>query len=159
MTHNAASTLLHSKVDELTEAEEQEVVGGDDEKGLSPTIPHREGAIFPVTFFQTVYGIQQIADGSKAGVVGLGAVIDNGDGLGITLLGCPLFEDGGKLMIGNDDMLIDIRNGIDVIEHTTKDGVVTNLEQWLGEVLGKLTQTGGVAGGYDDGFHEKLIEN
>lgn len=57
-------------------------------------------------------------------------------------------------MVGNNDMFIDIRNGIDVIEHTTKDGVVTNLEQGLGEVLGKLTQTGGVTGGNNDGFHE-----
>ena len=62
-------------------------------------------------------------------------------------------------MVGNNDMFIDIRNGIDVIEHTTKDGVVTYLEQWLGKVLGELAQTGGVTGGNDNGFHEKLIEN
>ena len=62
-------------------------------------------------------------------------------------------------MVGNDDMFIDIRNGIDIIEHTTKNGVAAYLEQWFGEVLGELAQTGGVAGGNNNGFHEKLIEN
>ena len=153
MTHDAARTFLLGKVYKLSEAEEKEVVGGDDEKGLSPTLPHREGAIFPIAPFQTVYGIQQVADGPKAGVIGFGAIIDNGDGLGIVLLGCPLLEDGGKLMIGDDDMLIDIGDSIDIIEHTTKDGVVTNLEQWFGEVLCKIPQASGVASGDYNGFH------
>jgi hypothetical protein len=57
-------------------------------------------------------------------------------------------------MVGNNDMFIDIGNGIDIIKHTTKNGVGAYLEQWLGKILGEFPQTGGVAGGNNDGFHE-----
>ena len=159
MAHDTARAFLLGKVDELPETEEEEVVGGKNEKSLSPTLPHREGAAFPVTLFKTVYGMQQIADGSQAGVVGFGAIIDDGDGLGIVLLLGPLLKDGGELMVSDDDMLVDIGDGVDIIEHTAKNGVITYLEQWFGEVLGELAQAGGVTGGNDDGFHERLIEN
>ena len=96
---------------------------------------------------------KEITDGTQAGVVGLGAIVDDGQGLGIVLLAGPLFEDGGKLMISDDDVFIDIGDGIDVVQHAAEDGVVTNLQQGFGKILGQLTQAGGVTGGDDYGFH------
>ena len=71
------------------------------------------------------------------------------------LLG-PLFEDGGKLVVRNDDVFIHVGDGIDVVQHTAEDGVVTNLQQRFGKILGQLTQAGGITGGDYYGFH--LVE-
>ena len=100
-----------------------------------------------------INGKKEITDGTQAGVVSLGTIVDDGQGLGIVLLAGPLFEDGGELMICDDDVFIDVGDGIDVVQHTAEDGVVTNLQQGFGEILGQLTQAGGVTGGDDDGFH------
>lgn len=97
---------------------------------------------------------QQVADSAKAGVVGLGAIIDNGDGLGIALLCSPLLEDGGKLMISDDDVLVYLGDSVYIIKHTAEDGVSTYLQQGLGEVLRELAQASGIAGGDYNGFHE-----
>ena len=96
---------------------------------------------------------EEIADGTQAGVVALGAIVDDGQGFGIVLLAGPLFEDGGKLMVSHNDVFIDVGDGIDVVQHAAEDGVVTNLQQGFGKILGQLTQAGGVTGGDDDGFH------
>ena len=41
-------------------------------------------------------------------------------------------------MVGYDDVFGDIGNSVDIIEHTSKDGALTNLEQWFGEVFGEF---------------------
>ena len=56
-------------------------------------------------------------------------------------------------MVGDDDVLINLGDGVDIIEHATENGVFSYLEQGLGKVLGELTQTGGVACCYYDIFH------
>lgn len=99
---------------------------------------------------------KEVADGTEAGVVGLCTIVDDGQGLAIMLLLGPLFEDGGELVVRNDDVFIHIGDGVDVVQHTAENGVVTNLQQWFGKVLGQLTQSGGVTGGDDYGFH--LVE-
>ena len=106
-----------------------------------------------------INGKEEITDGPQAGVVGLGAIVDDGQGLGIVLLAGPLFKDGGELMISDDDVFIDIGDGIDVVQHTAEDCVVTNLQQGFGEVLGQLTQASGVTGGDDDGFHVSFFRS
>ena len=98
-------------------------------------------------------GEEEITDGTQAGVVALSAIVDDGQGLGIVLLAGPLFEDGGELMISLYDVFIVVGDGIYVVQHTAEDGVVTNLQQRFGKILGQLTQAGGVTGGDDDGFH------
>ena len=99
---------------------------------------------------------KEVADGTEAGVVGLGSIVDDGEGFCIVLFAGPLSEDGGELVVGNDDVFIHVGDGIDVVQHAAKDGVVTNLQQRFGEILGQLTQSGGVTGSDDDGFH--LVE-
>ena len=65
---------------------------------------------------------------------------------------CPVFEDVGELMVGDDDVFIDVRYAIDVIEHTVQDGAVAYLEQGFGEIFGQLAKSGGIAGCNYDGF-------
>ena len=50
-------------------------------------------------------------------------------------------------MVGDDDMFINLRDAVDVIEHTTEDGVFTYFQQGLWEVFGQLTQSRSVTCG------------
>ena len=131
--------LLPGKVDELLESEEQQVVGG----------YHQH----VVVYVAALHGQQQVADGAQAGVVGLCAVVDDGDGLLVVLLLLPCLEDGGELVVSDDDVLVDVADGVDVVEHAPQDGVVAYLQQGLGMVAGQLTQSGGIACGNDDVLH------
>jgi len=71
-------------------------------------------------------------------------------------LGCgPLLEMGGELMVGDDDVLIDETAGGDVIDQPVEDGLITDLQQWLREVLGEWVEAGGVACGEDESGHGK----
>ena len=133
VAHDAGGVLLQGEVDELLEGEEQEVVGSNYEH--------------VVVDVQLVDGKEEVAHGSQTGVVGLGAIVDNGDGLGVGLTGRPFLEDGGKLVVGDDDVLIDLGDAVDIIEHTAQYGTLAYLQQGLGEVLGEFAQAGGVAGG------------
>ena len=45
-------------------------------------------------------------------------------------------------MVGNDDVLIDLGDGIYIIEHTPQDRTIADFEQRFGEVLGQFAQTG-----------------
>jgi len=47
----------------------------------------------------------------------------------------PVLEDGGELMVGDDDVLIDIGDGVDVIKNTVKNRGGTYLEEGFGKVL------------------------
>ena len=69
------------------------------------------------------------------------------------LFGGPFLENGGELMVGNDDVFGDIGNPVDIIEHAAQYGAFTNLEQRFGEVFGEFSQTGGVTCGKNDCFH------
>jgi hypothetical protein len=53
-------------------------------------------------------------------------------------------------MVGDDDVLIDETAGGDVIDQPVEDGLITNLQQGLREVLGEWVEAGGVACGEDD---------
>ena len=41
-------------------------------------------------------------------------------------------------MVGYDDVFGDIGNSVDIIEHTSKDGAFTDLEQRFGKVSGEF---------------------
>ena len=89
--------------------------------------------------------------------VGGQAVIDDGDGLVAFAFFGPVVEDVSKLVVGDDDMLIDVCYTVDVVNHASKNGVVANLEQWFWKVFCQLTQSCGVAGGNNDIFHLVLL--
>jgi len=156
VTHDATGSLLLGKIDKFLKREEEEVVGGKDKEVMpNRTLPNPpcEGGSLNTLLVYMFDGQQQVADGTEAGVVGLGSIINDSQGLGIVLFLGPCFEDGGKLMVRNNDMFVHLGDGIDVVQHTAENGVVTNLQQWFGKILGQLTQSGGVTGGDDYGFH------
>ena len=69
----------------------------------------------------------------------------------------PVFEDASKLMVRNDDMLIYLRNTIDIIQHPSQDGILTYLQQWLWEVLRQLSKPRGVSRRNYNTFHIYLF--
>ena len=131
--------ILHK----VTEREEQQVVGCYDKE--------------VIVYLQFVHGKEEVANSTESGVVGLCAIIDDGDGFGIGLLVFPLVEDVGKLVVGDDDVLIDVGNGINVIKHTSQDSVVAYLKQRLGKILCQFAEASGVTCCYYDILHCGLI--
>ena len=127
----------------VTEGEEQQVVGSYDKE--------------VIVYLQFIHSKEEVADSTESGVVGLCAIIDDGDGFGIGLLVFPLVEDVGKLVVGDDDVLVDVGNGIDVIKHTSQDSVVAYLQQRLGKVLCQFAKASGVTCCYYDILHCGLI--
>jgi len=105
-----------------------------------------------------VNGIEQIADGAKAGLVRQSPVIDHRHLPAVGEAFCPVFEYAGKLVVGDDYVLIDLRDAVDVIEHHAQDGAVPYLQEGLGEVLGEFPQAGGIAGGYHYILHNPIID-
>lgn len=124
VTHDAAGALRLGVVDELTEGEEEQVVGR-----------HHEQVVVDV---ELVHGEEQVADGPQSGVVGLCAVVDDRDGFGIVCRRLPLVEDGGEAVVRDDDMFGDVVDGVDIVEHPAEDRVVADLQQWFWEILGEL---------------------
>ena len=152
MAHNATSAFLQGEVHELLKGEEQEVIGSDYKEIMVWAL-----ALAMAMAGNVIDGKKEVAHGTQAGVVGLGTIVYNGDGLGIGLLRGPFAEDGGELVVGDEDVLIDLGDAVDVIEHAAQDGALADLQQGLGEVLGEFAQTGGVTGGYDDILHSNVI--
>ena len=56
-------------------------------------------------------------------------------------------------MVGDDDVLIHLRDGVNVVQHTPQNGALPYFEEGFGEVLGKFPQAGSVAGCYYYVFH------
>ena len=114
VTHDAAGLFLAGKVNKLAEGEEQQVVSS-----------HHQQIFVNL---QLIESKQQVADGSETGVVGLRPVVDDGDGLGVVLLSGPRAEVVGKLVVGDDDVLVNLGNGVNVVEHAPEDGATANLQ-------------------------------
>lgn len=145
VTHDAAGLLLLCKIYKLLETEEQYIVGSNDKE--------------IITDAEFVERKQEVTDGTKTRLVGRGAIIDDGDGLGVGGGLLPIFENLCELMIGDDDVLVDVGNLINISKHAIEDGRGAYLEKRLREVAGKLTQTGGIASSDDDGYHEGYEED
>lgn len=71
------------------------------------------------------------------------------------LLRGPSLEDVGKPVVSDDDMLIDVINPVNVIEHTTKYGILPYLKQRLRKIPCQLSQPGRISGCYNDILHTK----
>ena len=54
------------------------------------------------------------------------------------MLFCPKLEYACKPPVGDDYVLINLRDGIYVVQHTPQNGALANLKERLGEVLGEL---------------------
>ena len=81
-----------------------------------------------MALLDVVDGKKEVTDGAEAGFIGLCAIVNDGDGFGVCLFACPFFKDGGKLMIGDDDVFVNIWNTINVVEHTTENGTLSNFQ-------------------------------
>ena len=85
-----------------------------------------------------VHRKEQVTDRAQAGFVGEGAVVHNGNGLGRGPLLRPEPEDIGELAVCDDDMLVNLRDCVNIVQHPPQNGVGANLQKRLWEVLGEL---------------------
>ena len=69
------------------------------------------------------------------------------------LFSFPLLKDGGKLMVRDDDMLINLCNAIDIIHHPAQNCILPNLQQWFRKVLCQFTQPCGIASRNNNTYH------
>ena len=104
MIHDATGLLGFGEVHELAEGEEEKVI-----------CRYHEQVIVQLQF---IHCEEQVSYCAKTCLVGRSAIIDNRDRLGVVLLCRPFLKDMRKTMVGDDDMFVNLRNGIDVIEHT-----------------------------------------
>ena len=139
MAHDAGGLLLLSKFHKLAEREKEEVIGCHDEK--------------VVIEMQGFDGKEQIAYGTKTGFIGLRSVIHDDHGFTVMTVLLPRLEDGGKLMIGDDDVLCDVGDGVNVTKQAVENGVFTNLQQGFRCVARQLAQTRGVSSCNDYCLH------
>ena len=120
--------------------------------GANPVFDEEEGYYYEEEDFPPTATFE-VADGAKAGFIRFGAVINNRNGLLVVLPCNPLLENGCKLMVGDNDMLVNVGNLIDVVEHASQNRRFPYLQQRLRKVPGQLTQTGGVTGSYNYILH------
>lgn len=111
MTHDATGLLGLGEIDKLLETEEEDVVGSNDQ----------QGRIALIATVEIIDGEQQVADSTETSFVGFGTVVKDGDGLSVASILHPGLEVMGELMVGDDDVLVDIRNTVDIDEHTIED--------------------------------------
>ena len=103
VAHDATRLLLAGKVDELLEREEQQVVSC-----------HHEQVVVNLQFVESK---QQVADGSQTGFIGFRTVVNDGDRFAIVYTPAPLFKDGSKAMVCNNDVLVNGIDTVDIVEH------------------------------------------
>lgn len=139
VTHDARRVFLVCKLHEFCKREEKEIVGCYDEE--------------VVIYIEFVHCEEKIADGTKTGIVGFCSIVNYGNGLGVFQVLCPFLEDVGELMVGDDDVLIYLWYLVDIIKHTTEDGALPYLEEWLWEVLCQFAKASGIASGNNYIFH------
>ena len=60
-------------------------------------------------------------------------------------------------MVRDNDMLINLRNLVDIIEHPTQNRVLTYLQQWLWEILCQLPQPRGISCRNNNILHSKSV--
>ena len=111
MTHDATGLLGLGEIDKLLETEEEDVVGSN----------NQQGRIALIATVEIIDGEQQVADSTETSFVGFGTVVEDGDGLSVASILHPGLEVMCELMVGDDDVLVDIRNTVDIDEHTVED--------------------------------------
>ena len=111
MTHDAASLLGLGKIDKLLETEKEDVVGSYD----------KHGGITLVATVEIIDGQQQVADSTETGFVSFGTIVEDSDRLGVASILLPSLEVMGELMVGDDDVLVDVGNLVDIDEHTVEN--------------------------------------
>ena len=137
VAHDAGGGFPAGVAHEVDQTEREQIVAGNDQE--------------VVVELTLVDGKLDVAHGTETGLVGRGAVVEHGDQL--RTLGGPLLEDGCKLMVGDDDVLVNELALFDIVDEPIEDGLPAYLQQGLGEVLGKGIEAGGIASREDEAFH------
>ena len=125
MAHNAAGSFLFGKVNKFLKAKEQQVV-----------CCYHQHIIIDIQF---IHCKQKVTYSAQSCIVRFSTIVNNGDGFGIMLISCPLLKDGGKLMVRNNYVFIYFWYPVNVIEHTTKNSILSNLQKWFRKVLCQLS--------------------
>ena len=139
VAHDAAGTLLQGKIHKFLEREEQQVIGS-----------HHQHIIIDM---QLLDGIKQIANSPQARIVGFCTIIHDGHRLGIYLLARPFLKDRCKLMVRDDDVLINLWDAVDVVHHASQYGILSDLQQRFREILCQFPQACSITGRYNNIFH------
>ena len=111
MTHDATGLLGLGEIDKLMDTEEEDVVGSN----------NQQGRIALIATVEIIDGEQQVADSTETGFVGFGTIVEDGDGLGVASVPLPGLEVMSELMVGDNNVLVDVGNPVDINEHTIED--------------------------------------
>ncbi len=140
MAHDAGGLLLSKERDKTREGEVQQVVPCQDEQVLVEV--------------KRVYGKEDIFHCSKpVGIVGR-TVIENDDRMGKRAALFPSSEVIIELVVGDNHILPDPFDAIDIREEPVKDGPSLYIQEGLGKVLGQRIKPGCIAGCKDEADHE-----
>ncbi len=140
MAHDAGGLLLSKERDKTGEGEVQQVVTCQDEQVLVD--------------FQLFYGEEDVLHRTEpVGVVGR-AVIEDDDRMGKRAALFPSSEVIIELVVGDNHILPDPFDAIDIREEPVKDGPSLYIQEGLGKVLGQGIEPGCIAGCEDEARHE-----
>lgn len=139
VAHDHGRALLAEGLDESAEGEVQDVVGGNDQQVFVQLI--------------RLQGQQQVPHRSETRLVGEGPVAEHPHRRTGPAVCGPRLKHRCELPVGHDDVLRDLRDGVQVVEHPPEDGAPADFQQGLREILRQRIQPGGIAGRQDDGFH------
>ena len=145
MADDAAAVLFTGKLDKVRKTEKQQIVCG-----------HNQQVVIDSEF---VHREQKVAHSSQAGFIGLGSVIHNGYRLAIMLISCPFLKNRGEFMVGDDDILINLINAINIIKHPAQDGALPYFQQWFGKISGQFAQAGGISCRYYNCLHPGVVSD
>lgn len=123
MAHDDGGAFLLEVVYEALEGEVEDVVG----------CKHH----YVVVDRFLIYGKEEIADRAKACLVGLGAVVNDGDGLAVVGLTDPFPENVGESVVSDYDVPVYVGYCVKIGKHTVEDSAIPNLEERFGEVFGE----------------------
>ncbi len=140
MAHDAGGLFLCKEGDKTTKGEVQQVVTCQDEQVLVD--------------FLLFYGEEDVLDRTEpVGVVG-GAVIEDDHGMGERAALFPSSKVIMELVVGDNHILLDPFDAIDIREEPVKDGPSLYIQEGLGKVLGQGIEPGCIAGSEDEADHE-----
>jgi hypothetical protein len=132
VAHDAGGLLLLKEGDKTTKGEVEEVVTRQDEQVLVD--------------FLLFHGEEDVPDRPEpVGVVGR-TVIEDDDGMGKRAALFPGSEVIEELVVGNNHILPNPFDAIDIREEPVKDGPSLYIQEGLGKVLGQGMEPGCIAG-------------
>ncbi len=140
MAHDAGGLLLCKERDKTTKGEVQQVVTCQDEQVLID--------------FLLFYGDEDVLHRTEpVGVVGR-SVIEDDDRMGKGAALFPSSEVIIELVVGDNHILLDPFDAIDIREEPVKDGPSLYVQEGLGKVLSQGIEPGCIAGSQDEADHE-----